>query len=97
MGIWPAMFEKMLEADRTIDENGAVTLRAERNAIMALSFADIGDEMKSGKIIFFGAAAERLKDERGQRAYPRSRAPYRASKTGRFSEPEPQTKIMSAY
>jgi branched-chain amino acid transport system ATP-binding protein len=69
MGLSPVMVETVFEAIRTINENGVTILLVEQNALMALSLADYGYVMESGKIVLSGSGDELLDDERVQRAY----------------------------
>jgi branched-chain amino acid transport system ATP-binding protein len=69
MGLSPVMVETVFEAIRTINENGVTILLVEQNALMALSLADYGYVMESGKIVLSGSGDELLNDERVQRAY----------------------------
>jgi branched-chain amino acid transport system ATP-binding protein len=44
-------------------------LLVEQNALMALTIADYGYVLESGKIVLSGAGADLLDDERVRRAY----------------------------
>jgi branched-chain amino acid transport system ATP-binding protein len=69
MGLSPMMVESVFETIRTINEQGVTVLLVEQNALLALSIADYGYVMESGKIILSGKGSELLDDERVQRAY----------------------------
>jgi branched-chain amino acid transport system ATP-binding protein len=69
MGLAPVMVENVFEAIRTINANGVTILLVEQNAAMALSIADYGYVMESGKIVLAGSGADLLEDEKVQRAY----------------------------
>jgi len=69
MGLSPMMVESVFETVRTINQQGVTILLVEQNALLALSIADRGYVMESGKIILEGRGAELLADERVQRAY----------------------------
>ena len=69
MGLSPMMVESVFETIRTINEQGVTILLVEQNALLALSIADYGYVMESGKIILSGKGSELLDDERVQRAY----------------------------
>ena len=69
MGLSPMMVESVFETIRTINEQGVTVLLVEQNALLALSIADFGYVMESGKIILSGKGSELLDDERVQRAY----------------------------
>jgi len=69
MGLSPMMVENVFETIRTINKQGVTILLVEQNALLALSIADHGYVMESGKIILEGRGTELLADERVQRAY----------------------------
>jgi branched-chain amino acid transport system ATP-binding protein len=69
MGLSPMMVEQVFETVRTINAQGVTILLVEQNALLALSIADVGYVMESGKIILSGRGADLLADERVQRAY----------------------------
>ncbi|MBS0562636.1 MAG: ABC transporter ATP-binding protein [Proteobacteria bacterium] len=69
MGLSPMMVESVFETIRTINEEGVTVLLVEQNALLALSIADYGYVMESGKIILSGKGTDLLDDERVQRAY----------------------------
>jgi branched-chain amino acid transport system ATP-binding protein len=69
MGLSPMMVESVFETIRTINEQGVTILLVEQNALLALSIADYGYVMESGKIILSGKGSDLLDDERVQRAY----------------------------
>ncbi len=69
MGLSPMMVESVFETIRTINQQGVTVLLVEQNALLALSIADYGYVMESGRIILSGRGSELLDDERVQRAY----------------------------
>jgi branched-chain amino acid transport system ATP-binding protein len=69
MGLSPMMVDQVFETIRTINEQGVTVLLVEQNALLALSIADYGYVMESGRIILSGNGRELLDDERVQRAY----------------------------
>ncbi len=69
MGLSPMMVEQVFETVRTINQQGVTILLVEQNALLALSIADYGYVMESGRIILTGRGADLLADERVQRAY----------------------------
>ncbi len=69
MGLSPMMVESVFETIRTINQQGVTVLLVEQNALLALSLADYGYVMESGRIILSGRSSELLDDERVQRAY----------------------------
>jgi branched-chain amino acid transport system ATP-binding protein len=69
MGLSPMMVESVFSTIRTINEQGVTILLVEQNALLALSIADYGYVMESGRIILSGSGEDLLEDERVQRAY----------------------------
>lgn len=69
MGLSPMMVESVFETIRTINEQGVTILLVEQNALLALSIADYGYVLESGRIILCGKGGDLLDDERVQRAY----------------------------
>ncbi len=69
MGLSPMMVESVFETIRTINEQGVTVLLVEQNALLALSIADYGYVMESGRIILSGKSSDLLDDERVQSAY----------------------------
>jgi branched-chain amino acid transport system ATP-binding protein len=69
MGLSPMMVESVFSTIRTINEQGVTILLVEQNALLALSIADYGYIMESGKIILSGRGEDLIDDERVQRAY----------------------------
>jgi branched-chain amino acid transport system ATP-binding protein len=69
MGLSPVMVEHVFETIRTINAQGVTILLVEQNALMALSIADFGYVMESGKIVLTGRGKDLLDDENVQRAY----------------------------
>jgi branched-chain amino acid transport system ATP-binding protein len=69
MGLSPMMVESVFETIRTINQQGVTVLLVEQNALLALSIADYGYVMESGRIILSGEGRKLLDDARVQRAY----------------------------
>jgi branched-chain amino acid transport system ATP-binding protein len=69
MGLSPVMVEHVFETIRAINAQGVTILLVEQNALMALSIADFGYVMESGRIVLTGRGADLLDDEKVQRAY----------------------------
>jgi branched-chain amino acid transport system ATP-binding protein len=69
MGLSPMMVESVFETIRKINDEGVTVLLVEQNALLALSIADYGYVMESGRIILSGPGPDLLDDERVQRAY----------------------------
>jgi branched-chain amino acid transport system ATP-binding protein len=69
MGLAPMMVEQVFETIKTIKAQGVTILLVEQNALMALSIADYGYVLESGKIVLGGPGPELIDDERVRRAY----------------------------
>jgi len=61
--------EQVFETIAAINEQGVTILLVEQNALLALSIADRGYVLESGRIIVSGRGSDLLDDERVQRAY----------------------------
>jgi branched-chain amino acid transport system ATP-binding protein len=69
MGLAPTLVEQVFETIRTINAEGVTILLVEQNAPMALSIADFGYVLESGRVLLSGPAQELLHDKRVQEAY----------------------------
>jgi branched-chain amino acid transport system ATP-binding protein len=69
MGLSPMMVESVFETIRTINDEGVTIVLVEQNALLALSIADHGYVLESGRIILSGKGSDLLDDERVQQAY----------------------------
>jgi len=69
MGLAPMVVEQVFETIRTINAQGVTVLLVEQNALMALSIADTGYVLESGRVMLSGPAADLLHDERVRTAY----------------------------
>jgi branched-chain amino acid transport system ATP-binding protein len=69
MGLAPMVVEQVFETIAAINAQGVTILLVEQNALLALSIADKGYVLESGRIILSGRGADLLDDERVQRAY----------------------------
>jgi branched-chain amino acid transport system ATP-binding protein len=69
MGLAPMLVEQVFETIKRINAQGMTILLVEQNAPMALSIADHGYVLESGRIVLDGPGRELLDDERVRRAY----------------------------
>ena len=69
LGLAPKLVAQIRDTIVEINRSGTSVLLIEQNANMALSIADYGYIMETGKIVMDGEAAKLLKDEDGQEFY----------------------------
>lgn len=69
MGLAPILVEQIFEIIQTLHKNGTTILLVEQNAQMALSVADRGYVLETGRIVTTAPAADLLADETVKRAY----------------------------
>ncbi len=69
MGLAPILVDQIFEIIKTMHRNGTTILLVEQNARMALSVADRGYVLETGKIVVTGTGAELLSDESVKKAY----------------------------
>jgi branched-chain amino acid transport system ATP-binding protein len=69
MGLAPMVVEQVFETIRTINAQGVTILLVEQNALMALTIADEGYVLESGRIVLSGPGRDLIDDERVRRAY----------------------------
>lgn len=69
MGLSPLLVERNFELIQAVNAAGTAVLVVEQNATMALSIADRGYVLQTGKIVLQGKANELLNDAALQRAY----------------------------
>jgi branched-chain amino acid transport system ATP-binding protein len=69
MGLAPMVVEQVFETIQTINAQGVTILLVEQNALMALSIADYGYVLESGRIVLSGPGRDLIDDERVRRAY----------------------------
>ena len=69
MGLAPILVDQIFDIIRSLHKNGTTILLVEQNARMALSVADRGYVLETGKIVTSGSGKELLSDESVQKAY----------------------------
>jgi branched-chain amino acid transport system ATP-binding protein len=69
MGLAPMVVEQVFETIQTINAQGVTILLVEQNALMALSIANFGYVLESGRVLLEGPARDLLHDERVKAAY----------------------------
>ncbi|MGW1071771.1 ABC transporter ATP-binding protein [Streptomyces sp. NPDC002537] len=69
MGLSPIMMQKIMETIAELKSTGTTILLVEQNAQAALSLADRGHVMETGRIVLSGTGTELLHDESVRKAY----------------------------
>ena len=69
MGLAPILVEQIFDIIKNLHEAGTTILLVEQNAQMALSIADRGYVMETGRIVTQGAGKELLQDDSVKKAY----------------------------
>ncbi|WP_321341355.1 ABC transporter ATP-binding protein [Breoghania sp.] len=69
MGLAPVLVDQILEVITTLRDRGVTLLVVEQNAYAALSIADRGYVMETGKIALSGSAKDLIADPRVREAY----------------------------
>ncbi len=69
MGLAPILVEQIFDIIRQLHQAGVTILLVEQNAQMALSVADRGYVLETGKIVATGTGADLLRDEAVKKAY----------------------------
>jgi branched-chain amino acid transport system ATP-binding protein len=69
MGLAPLLVESIFETIRSINKEGTTVLLVEQNALMALSIADRGYVVQTGRIVLQDKAAALRKNEMVRKAY----------------------------
>lgn len=69
MGLAPLLVEQIFDIIKELHEAGTTILLVEQNAQMALSVADRGYVLETGKIVTTGTGAELLNDDAVKKAY----------------------------
>ena len=69
MGLAPQLVDEIYDVILGLKRNGATILVVEQNALAALSIAERGYVMETGRLVLEGTGSALLADERVQRAY----------------------------
>lgn len=69
MGLAPLLIAQIFEIIQTLHKNGTTILLVEQNAHMALSIADRGYVLETGRIVTSGTGKELISDEAVKKAY----------------------------
>ena len=69
MGLAPLLVEQIFDIIRELHKAGTTILLVEQNAQMALSVADRGYVLETGKIVTTGTGAALLNDDAVKKAY----------------------------
>ena len=69
MGLAPLLVEEIFELIKLLNESGTTILLVEQNAQMALSIADRGYVLETGRIVSTADAKELLNDDAVRKAY----------------------------
>ena len=69
MGLAPILVDEIFDIVKTLHAGGTTILLVEQNAQMALSVADRGYVLETGRIVTSGTGAELLADEAVKKAY----------------------------
>ena len=69
MGLAPILVEQIFDIIKRLHQGGTTILLVEQNARMALSVADRGYVLETGKIVATGSGEELLRDEAVKKAY----------------------------
>ena len=69
MGLSPILVQEIFDIIKDINKNGVTVLLVEQNAKVALSIADYGYVIETGKVVLEGKAKDLLEDEKVKKAY----------------------------
>jgi len=69
MGLAPILVDQIFDIIKALHKNGTTILLVEQNAQMALSVADRGYVLETGKVVTTGSGKELLDDESVKKAY----------------------------
>lgn len=69
MGLAPILVDQIFDIIKNLHLSGTTILLVEQNARMALSVADRGYVLETGRLVSTGTGAELLEDESVKKAY----------------------------
>ena len=69
MGLSPILVQEIFDIIKDVNKNGVTVLLVEQNAKVALSIADYGYVIETGKVVLEGKASDLLADENVKKAY----------------------------
>jgi branched-chain amino acid transport system ATP-binding protein len=69
MGLAPTLVQQNFEIIKQVHDDGVAILMVEQNAAMALSIADRGYVLSTGRLVLSGPAGELREDEDLRKAY----------------------------
>jgi branched-chain amino acid transport system ATP-binding protein len=69
MGLAPMLVEEIFRVVQTLKEHGITILLVEQNAHAALSIADVGYVLETGKVVLSGPGRDLLQNEKVRQAY----------------------------
>jgi branched-chain amino acid transport system ATP-binding protein len=69
MGLAPILVEQIFDIIKELNDAGTTILLVEQNARKALTIANRGYVLETGRIVMQGAAAELLHDDEVRKAY----------------------------
>ena len=69
MGLSPIFVNEIFDIIKDVNKNGVTVLLVEQNAKVALSIADYGYVIETGKVVLEGKASDLLADENVKKAY----------------------------
>lgn len=69
MGLAPMLVQQIFDIIKELNQNGVTVLLVEQNALMALSVADRGYVLETGRVVFTGKGSELLNNEKVKKSY----------------------------